>query len=668
MPKFRSLLVRYLASLLSLAIPACVALALRGRPDLAPIVSISFIVAISVSAWFAGFVGGLLVIAACFPLLSQIVSHGKLWFPPTIDWAALLVLVFIAAASDRVAKSRRRVEQILRSANEELEIKVRERTADLESARAQAEKQRVHLHSVFQQAPVAIDLLSGPDLIFEVVHPLTRERLGVDPAGRSLRDAAPALFQTLEEPLRNAYASGATETRREVAIARHAPNPDSNPGSVAGPNPSANGEEILLNVMLTPYRAPDGAAAGLIMLLQDVTAEVRSRRTVEAAEERLRETAKLESLGVLAGGIAHDFNNLLVGIMGNSSLALDILGPQSSVRHLLNGVLSASEKAASLTRQMLAYSGRGNFIIEKVDLSILTAEILPLITSSIHRSITIQTRFQADLPAVEGDRSQLQQIVMNLILNAAEACGTGPGRVNVSTNSRRLEQPLHQPFGLPPIPPGNYVVFQVRDTGCGMDAATQARIFDPFFTTKFTGRGLGLSAVLGIVRAHRGAISIDSTPGRGTNFDILFPASPAPVRTSRDSLSTPDAVGGTGVILVVDDETIVRQLARATLTRCGYEVLVAEDGHAAVDLFSREAHRVSAVVLDLTMPDMSGDEALARLREIHPRVKVIVSSGFSQSEAVERFRGHALAGFLQKPYKSRELASLVKETLAAETA
>jgi CheY-like chemotaxis protein len=370
----------------------------------------------------------------------------------------------------------------------------------------------------------------------------------------------------------------------------------------------------------------------------------------------------------LAGGIAHDFNNLLVGIMGNSSLALDILGPQSSVRHLLNGVLSASEKAASLTRQMLAYSGRGNFIIEKVDLSILTAEILPLITSSIHRSITIQTRFQADLPAVEGDRSQLQQIVMNLILNAAEACGTGPGRVNVSTNSRRLEQPLHQPFGLPPIPPGNYVVFQVRDTGCGMDAATQARIFDPFFTTKFTGRGLGLSAVLGIVRAHRGAISIDSTPGRGTNFDILFPASPAPVRTSRDSLSTPDAVGGTGVILVVDDETIVRQLARATLTRCGYEVLVAEDGHAAVDLFSREAHRVSAVVLDLTMPDMSGDEALARLREIHPRVKVIVSSGFSQSEAVERFRGHALAGFLQKPYKSRELASLVKETLAAETA
>jgi signal transduction histidine kinase/CheY-like chemotaxis protein len=656
MLKFRSLLVRYLASLLSLVIPAGVALALRGRPDLGPIVSISFILAISISAWFAGFGGGLLVIAACFPVLSLIASHGKMWYPPTVDWAALLVLVFIAAAADRVAKSRRRVEQILRSANEELEIKVRERTADLESARAQAEKERMHLHSAFQQAPVAIDLLSGPDLIFEVVHPLTRERLGFDPAGRSLRDAAPALFQTLEEPLRNAYAAGITETRREVAIALHSR------------NPAPNGKEMLLNVMLTPYRDRDGATAGLILLLQDVTLEVRSRRAVEAAEARLRETAKLESLGVLAGGIAHDFNNLLVGMMGNSALALDILGPQSPVRDLLNGVLSASEKAASLTRQMLAYSGRGNFVIEQVDLSTLTAEILPLISSSIHRSISIQTRFQADLPAVEGDRSQLQQIVMNLILNAAEACGTGPGHVNVSTNIRRLEQPMPQPYGLPPISPGDFVVFQVRDTGCGMDAATEARIFDPFFTTKFTGRGLGLSAVLGIVRAHRGAVSIDSTPGRGTVFEVLFPAGAVPVRASGDSLSTPDAVGGSGVILIVDDEKIVRQLAHATLTRCGYDVLVAEDGRAAVDLFARESHRVSAVVLDVTLPDMSGDEAMTRLREIHPRVKVIVSSGFSQSEAVERFRGHALDGFLQKPYKSRELASLVKETLDTEAA
>jgi two-component system cell cycle sensor histidine kinase/response regulator CckA len=201
-----------------------------------------------------------------------------------------------------------------------------------------------------------------------------------------------------------------------------------------------------------------------------------------------------------------------------------------------------------------------------------------------------------------------------------------------------------------------------------MDAATEARIFDPFFTTKFTGRGLGLSAVLGIVRAHRGAVSIDSTPGRGTVFEVLFPAGAVPVRASGDSLSTPDAVGGSGVILIVDDEKIVRQLAHATLTRCGYDVLVAEDGRAAVDLFARESHRVSAVVLDVTLPDMSGDEAMTRLREIHPRVKVIVSSGFSQSEAVERFRGHALDGFLQKPYKSRELASLVKETLDTEAA
>ncbi len=649
MPKFRSLLVRYLAALATLAIPACVALALRGRPDLAPIVSISFILAIALSAYFAGLVGGLLVIAGCFPVLALIATHGKLWLPPTMDWAALLVLVFIAAAADRVAKSRRRVEQILRSANQELEIKVRERTADLESARAQAEKERVHLHSVFQQAPVAVDLLSGPDLIFEVVHPLTRERLGVDPAGRSLRDVAPALFETLEEPLRYAFAEGVTETRREAAI-------------------STGGQEMLLNVMLTPYRDSHGAIAGIIMLIHDVTAETRSRRAVAAAEERLRETAKLESLGVLAGGIAHDFNNLLVGMMGNSALALEILGPQTPVRDLLSGVLSASEKAASLTRQMLAYSGRGNFVVEQVDLSTLTAEILPLISSSIHRSISVQTGFRTDLPAVEGDRSQLQQIVMNLILNAAEACGTGPGHVNVSTNTRRMQQATLQPYGLPPIPPGDYVVFQVRDTGCGMDAATQARIFDPFFTTKFTGRGLGLSAVLGIVRAHRGAISIDSTPGRGTIFEVLFPAGPVPVRASKDSLSTPEAIGGSGVILIVDDEKFVLQLAQATLTRCGYDVLVAEDGRAAVDLFSRESHRVSAVVLDVTLPDMSGDEAMTRLREIHPQVKVIASSGFSESEAIDRFRGHPLAGFLQKPYKSRELASLVKETLETRTA
>ncbi|HWC96699.1 MAG TPA: PAS domain S-box protein [Candidatus Sulfopaludibacter sp.] len=417
-----------------------------------------------------------------------------------------------------------------------------------------------------------------------------------------------------------------------------------------------DGTTVDVALTISPIRDRMGAFMGVSHVAHDISEQKRTA-------EQMRQTQKLESLGVLAGGIAHDFNNLLTGILGNSSLALDDLPASSPAREAIQAVIDAGDRAALLARQMLAYSGKGHFVLEHVDLSARIRETLPLIRSSIPPTVELQLKLDNGLPAVEADAAQMQQLMMNIIINAAEAVPEGrPGTVTITTRCELVDGHLRleQVGGVADLRPGPYVVLEVADTGCGMDEETKARIFDPFFTTKFTGRGLGLAAVLGIVRGHRGSIEIASTPGAGTVFRILLPAA-AESRELKPAAKPPEvkAVGGRGLVLVVDDEQIVRSMARQILERNGYTVLVAEDGARGVELFRREAADLRCVVLDLTMPVMGGEEALDLMKAVRADVPIILSSGFNELQAVRRFQGKGLAGFLQKPYRAGVLVEAV---------
>jgi PAS domain S-box-containing protein len=396
---------------------------------------------------------------------------------------------------------------------------------------------------------------------------------------------------------------------------------------------------------------------GLAVFGRDVTERRRFN-------DRLQQTQKLESLGVLAGGIAHDFNNLLTGIMGNVSIVLDDLPSSIAVRSNLEAVMNASERAAVLTRQLLAYAGKGRFVIERLDLSDLVQEITNLLQTSIPKTVRLRLEPHHELPCIECDAAQIQQLIMNLVINAAEAIEEGKTEtVLISTSLEQINQAYIDQMVAPNgISPGKYVMLEVRDPGCGMDAVTRSRIFDPFFTTKFTGRGLGLAAVMGIVRGHRGALHVDSAPGKGSSFQVLFPVSEGPpARLERPSREK--SLRGQGTILVIDDEGAVRQTAKSALESYGYNVVVAENGKEGVDLFHELGDEVAAVLLDMTMPVMSGEEALMHLQSARQDVPVVLSSGYDEDEATRLFTGKGLAGFVQKPYTAACLAEKMKVVL-----
>ena len=297
---------------------------------------------------------------------------------------------------------------------------------------------------------------------------------------------------------------------------------------------------------------------------------------------------------------------------------------------------------------MLAYAGKGRFVIQRLNLSRQISEIVPLIRASLAPGVRLDLQLHPHLPLVEADPAQMQQLLMNLAINAAEAVGQAAGSVTISTGLREAEAE-HQ------------VVLTVADTGCGMDEATKARIFDPFFTTKFTGRGLGLAAVLGIIRAHRGSISVESKPGDGSTFTVVLPACDTAEAT--DAREPQAELRGHGAILVVDDEELVRNMARFSLQRYGYTVETASDGRRAIEIFSERPQDFDAVLLDLTMPLMNGEDAMRAVRQIRANVPIILSSGFSEAEAVKRYGDAGIAGFVQKPYTATTLARKLKQAL-----
>ncbi len=382
-------------------------------------------------------------------------------------------------------------------------------------------------------------------------------------------------------------------------------------------------------------------------------------------DQQLQQSAKLESLGLLAGGVAHDFNNLLTGIMGNAALVLDATPPDSPDREALRDIVKSSQRAADLTRQMLAYSGRGRFIVRLTDFSELVRDISTLVRSSIPKSVDVELHLAAHLPCIEADATQIQQLVMNLVINGAEAIGEGRrGHVRVTTAEEHLDaETIKRQFPGADISPGRYVSLDVTDSGSGMDAATQAKIFDPFFTTKFTGRGLGLAAALGIVKGHRGAIRVYSAPGRGTTFKVVFPASASEEKVVPPAVVSPEELHGSGLVLVVDDEEMVRSLAAAALRRYGYEALIAPNGEAALKIVRERGADLALVILDLMMPFMGGEEALNRIKELRPDLPVILSSGYDEMQVAKQIDPSRLAGFVQKPYVVQSLLETVKAAI-----
>ncbi len=399
-------------------------------------------------------------------------------------------------------------------------------------------------------------------------------------------------------------------------------------------------------------------SVSILSLVQDVTDRIvgeQSGRKVaaerQALERKLQEAQKLESLGVLAGGIAHDFNNLLTGVLGNASLARMDLPPESPVQPLLEQIEAAALRAADLCKQMLAYSGKGRFVVQRLDLNAVIEDTTRLLQVSISKRAVLKFSLADGLPTVLGDATQLRQVVMNLVINASEAIGEKSGFISITTGLTRADRAyLAGTFYAPNLPEGDYLYLEIADNGGGMPPDVQARIFDPFFTTKFTGRGLGLAAVLGIIRGHKGALKVFSEASWGTTFKILLPCAEGQAEFLRVEKPASADWRGAGLALVVDDEETVRVTTARMLEACGFSTRLADNGRTGVEEFSATPDVIKLVVLDLTMPHMDGAEAFHKIIALRPDACVLLMSGFNEQEAIARFTGKGLAGFIQKPF------------------
>lgn len=418
-------------------------------------------------------------------------------------------------------------------------------------------------------------------------------------------------------------------------------------------------------------RDDQNRTVSIFSLVQNITHQVRAEEQAKRAdqeriaiERKLQETQKLESLGLLAGGIAHDFNNLLTSVMGNASLAVLDTDPTSPAATCLEQIQVAATRAAELCQQMLAYSGKGRFVVKRVDLNQLITETTSLIHASISKTSSLGLNLAPMLPTVLADEAQMRQIIMNLVINASEALSERSGAIRVSTGVMAVNRKwLVRAHLAPELPEGDYVYLEVADTGCGMSAEVRGRIFDPFFTTKFTGRGLGLAAVLGIVRGHGGALRVETEPGRGTTIRVVFPKV-CGGQEDKGSIDSPTpGWRGSGTVLVVDDEETVRRVTARMLRSLGFEVELAVDGLDGVQLFESLGDRVRMILLDLTMPRMDGEAAFREFRRMNPNVPVVLMSGFNEQEVVSHFGASGLSGFLQKPFTISMMEGKLRQVL-----
>lgn len=404
-----------------------------------------------------------------------------------------------------------------------------------------------------------------------------------------------------------------------------------------------------------PIRDANGTIIAVGHIAMDITTQKRAEEARLNLERQLLEAQRRESIGLLASGIAHDFNNLLTIIQGHAELTLCDLPVASPLRENVAAIVHGVQRAADLTAQMLAYAGKGRFVVQPLQLNCLIQEIAGLLRASITRHATVHYQLAAALPPIEADAAQIRQVVLNLLVNASEALLEQAGQITVVTLAEDLSATrLNELILGADLPPGHYVRMSVTDTGCGMDEATRARMFEPFFSTKFTGRGLGLAALQGIIRSHHGAIEVLSTPGQGTTINVWLPACASSLPEFTPQPAAP-ATMGRGTVLVVDDEAAVRRVARSMLEHQGFHTLEAESGEAALALLAAGIPGLTAVLLDLTLPGRDGDAVAHQVGEQYPGLRVILMSGYSVQSLSSRQVELPVAAVLQKPFS---LASL----------
>jgi PAS domain S-box-containing protein len=536
-----------------------------------------------------------------------------------ISWAAVLALVRLVPAA------------LSLKSQEELEREVENRSR-------QARESEAHTRAVFEASAGGI-FTYDPRGLIERENPACEAMFGYPRGALAGQDVRTLLGPTDEAPTASLFRPG-----RYLALGRR------HDGTTFPIRLSVS--EMINGRHMFVANADD---------LSDIRRAEVDRLNLEA---KIQQVQKLESLGVLAGGIAHDFNNLLVAILGNADLAYHELPRTSPAWESIEQIRTAATRAADLCRQMLAYSGRGRFVIKPFNLSRLVEDMAHLLEASIPKRALLNYDFPTNVPTVEGDMTQVRQVALNLITNAADAIGERGGVISIRTGWMQADRAyLASTYLAGDLAEGCYVYLEVSDTGCGMDEATQARIFDPFFTTKETGRGLGLAAVLGIVRGHKGAIQVYSQKDKGTSVKVLLPAADQPAPLEDQSSRYGEPWEGSGGVLVIDDDPGVLAVACRMLRSAGFTVFAAASGREGVERFRELGDQVRLVLLDLTMPDMDGEQVFHEIRRIRPGARVVLSSGYNEQEVTSRFAGKGLAGFVSKPYRLRELIDTIRGVL-----
>jgi PAS domain S-box-containing protein len=539
----------------------------------------------------------------------------------------------------------------LRNRQIQLEALVRQRTEALEESEAQYRLLAEHASDVIGRI--------SPEGRYLYLSPASRTALGYEPVELVGWDMLERVHPADAENVRAAFHKMLAQPETVTVLLRHR---------------HKDGSYRWLETSGKRLLAPEtGAPREVVVVSRDVSDRKNNEEERLEMERHLLHTQKLESLGVLTGGIAHDFNNLLAAVLGNLELTQNELPPHTPARLNLEQATVAAKRAADLTRQMLDYSGKGLFLTKAMNLNTLIGDKAHLLQTAIPQNVTLKLSLSPALPDFRADPDQVQQAVMNLITNASEAIGERTGTVNLSTGVRDYSGAELAESRLPEKPqPGRFVFLDVADTGCGMSPEVQQRLFEPFFTTKFTGRGLGMSAVLGIVRGHHGALFLKSMHHLGTVIRILFPAPEPAAPEANPSAPPPAAPAGetgaapdSGFVLIVDDEEIIRSLCKAFVSGCGYRTMLAEDGEEAVRIFREKSGEILAVILDLTMPRMDGCAAYHEMRRIRPDVKVIISSGHAEQASYRKFDLTGIAGFLQKPYELQTLETLLRRVLGS---
>ncbi|MCX7016236.1 MAG: response regulator [Candidatus Sumerlaeota bacterium] len=564
-------------------------------------------------------------------------------------FSVLVPLYFFWAAQRRTQRIERLVTERtneLAQTNEELAREVARRRRTEEALTESEDRLRV----LFEYAPDAYWLVNRKGTLID------GNRAAEDAFGCSKEEFVGRSFQDL-------HLLSADDLRRAALLLSE--NAIENPaGPIEWTLRRRNNTVLVVETRTYPVRHQDQTL--ILAISRDVSERKRAEEEKARLETQMRNAQKLESLGVMAGGIAHDFNNLLMGVLGHVGLAQRKLAPASPVQSNLEKIEQSALRAAELTRQMLVYCGKGRMVVQPLNLSSLVKGAYRLFEASAPKKVSFRYELEDGLPDMKGDPGQIRQVLVNLAVNAWEAVGEGRGEIAIRTGAMHVDRRYLAETHLDDdLPEGEYVYIEVSDNGCGMDEETRSRIFDPFFSTKFPGRGMGLAAGLGIVRAHCGAIRVATQPGRGSTFRALFPSLPRAPETSAKTAPAPGARPEHATVLVVDDEEMVRSAAADMLGHSGFTVLTAADGVEAVDLFRRNAARIGVVLLDLTMPRMDGREAFRRLRELRPDATVILSSGYSEQEAADQFGGEGLAGFIHKPYTWDSLLATIREALTA---